>query len=49
MEMALQFNELTADELLYIDGGADAYDVGYTVGKLLGIVLTCAWCCVGLI
>ncbi len=37
-EVALK--EMTADELLYIDGG-DAYSAGYEVGKAAGIILTC--------
>lgn len=40
MELALQFNALSAGELYSIDGGKSAYDYGYTVGKYIGIFVT---------
>lgn len=45
MEMALQFNELAGEELYSIDGGRSAYDNGYTVGKYIGIFVTCVCYC----
>ena len=40
MELALQFENLNCEELCAIDGGNKAQDVGYQVGKYIGITAT---------
>ena len=40
MELALQFKNLNCEELCAIDGGNKAQDVGYQVGKYIGITAT---------
>ena len=37
MELALQFENLSCEELCAIDGGNKAQDVGYQVGTYIGI------------
>lgn len=40
MELALQFENLNCEDLCAIDGGSKAHDIGYQVGKYIGITAT---------
>lgn len=45
MEMTLKFEELNCNEMYAIEGGVSAYDVGYQVGKYIGIFVTGVFFC----